>query len=72
MWNVKVTPLYSDDMLTIISNLNDKVVERAEHYKQLGVVIYEHFELFAYIRKVLKCMYHVKHGNILLGHSSYW
>ena len=66
-----VTPLYNYDMLTIISDLNDQIVERVEHYKQLGVVIYEHFELFAYIGKVLKCMYHVKHENILLGHSSY-
>ena len=49
MWNVTITPLYNDDMPTIISNFNDQRVEKVEQYKQLGLVIYEHFELFAYL-----------------------
>ena len=49
MWNVTITPLYYDDMPTIISNFNDQRVEKVEQYKQLGLVIYEHFELFAYL-----------------------
>ena len=42
---------------------NDQKLEKVEQYKLLGIVISEHFELSAYIRKTLKCMHYMKHGN---------
>ena len=75
MQNIIAHHFYNNDILKI--NCNNQTVERVQQYKLLGVVIDDYFELYTYVRNILKNGYSslkvlknlndilsIKHGNI--------
>ena len=44
--------LYNNDILNI--SCKNQAIERVQQYKLLGVVIDEHFELYAHVRNIFK------------------